>query len=150
MKEIRRIVVLVLDLMNCREAVRTGAMLARKHGAELVILHIQHDPLGAEGFNLPFLALTDEYLRLLREAKETLSRIIDEERTGGLTIRERVVEGDPVRKVLEAVKEEKADLLVMLSHEQGKFEHLLFGHFHDEIVRRMPCSIFLAKKEPAP
>ncbi len=28
-------------------------------------------------------------------------------------------------------------------------EHFLFGRSNEEIVRRMPCSILLVKKEPA-
>jgi nucleotide-binding universal stress UspA family protein len=48
------------------------------------------------------------------------------------------------------VSEEKIDLIVMLAHEEGRIEHALFGGENDAIIRRMPCSILLVKKEPGP
>ena len=38
----------------------------------------------------------------------------------------------------------------MLSHEEGHLEHFLFGRSNHELVRKMPCSILLVKKEPGP
>ncbi len=57
--------------------------------------------------------------------------------------------GEPTGVILQVVKEENTDLLVMHAHEEGRLEHFLFGRSNEEIVRRMPCSIFLVKKEPA-
>ena len=36
----------------------------------------------------------------------------------------------------------------MLAHEEGRLEHMLFGGDNDAIIRKMPCSILLVKKEP--
>jgi hypothetical protein len=36
----------------------------------------------------------------------------------------------------------------MLAHQEGHVEHLFFGRSNDELVRKMPCSIMLVKKEP--
>ena len=61
MEDVRRILVLATDIKNSRKAVRYGASLARSYGAELVVLHVVHDPFGAEGWNLPFLSIDQEY-----------------------------------------------------------------------------------------
>ncbi|MEJ2023522.1 MAG: universal stress protein [Deltaproteobacteria bacterium] len=53
-------------------------------------------------------------------------------------------------KVLKVVQDENIDLLIMLAHEEGHLEHFLFGHSNEHIIRRMPCSILLVKKEPEP
>ncbi len=37
----------------------------------------------------------------------------------------------------------------MLADEEDHLEHFLFGRSNEELVRRMPCSILLVKKEPA-
>jgi nucleotide-binding universal stress UspA family protein len=39
--------------------------------------------------------------------------------------------------------------LIMLAHEEGRMEHFLFGRSNEELIRQLPCSIFLVKKEPA-
>jgi nucleotide-binding universal stress UspA family protein len=36
----------------------------------------------------------------------------------------------------------------MLAHEEGRLEHFLFGRSNEEILRALPCSILLVKKEP--
>jgi nucleotide-binding universal stress UspA family protein len=36
------------------------------------------------------------------------------------------------------------------AHEQGRIEHFLVGSSNDAIIRKMPCSIFLVKKELEP
>ncbi len=66
-----------------------------------------------------------------------------------MEIKEVIREGEPTTVILEVVKEERIDLLIMLAHEDGRLEHFLFGRSNEEIVRRTPCSIFLVKKEPA-
>jgi nucleotide-binding universal stress UspA family protein len=38
----------------------------------------------------------------------------------------------------------------MLAHEEGHLEHFLFGRSNEEIIRKMPCSVLLVKKEPEP
>jgi nucleotide-binding universal stress UspA family protein len=35
----------------------------------------------------------------------------------------------------------------MRSHEEGRIERILVGGSNDAIIRKMPCSIFLVKKE---
>ena len=65
----------------------------------------------------------------------------------GLPIRETVVEGRPTKKILGMIEQEKIDLLVMISYEEGLLEHWLFGHIKDRITRRMPCSVLLVRKE---
>ncbi len=149
MDEIRRILVVVLDIMNARAAVGRGLAVAKRNGAELVVLHVQHDPLGAEGWNLPFLALTEEYRKLLEEAKETVADAIRAERGEGVAVRELVREGNPLKVILEVIEKERVDLLFLLAHEEGKLEHFLFGRLREELLRRMPCSIYLAKREVA-
>jgi nucleotide-binding universal stress UspA family protein len=46
------------------------------------------------------------------------------------------------------VEEENIDLLIMSAHEEGHMEHFLFGGSNEELIRKMPCSIMLVKKEP--
>jgi nucleotide-binding universal stress UspA family protein len=57
-------------------------------------------------------------------------------------------DGDPIREILQTVKKRHIDLLVMLAHEEGHLEHFLFGRSNHELIMKMPCSIFLIKKEP--
>ena len=61
---------------------------------------------------------------------------------------ELIREGNPATEIFQVVKDENIDLLILLAHEEGHIEHFLFGRSNDEIIRKMPCSILMIKKEP--
>jgi len=150
MEYIKRILVVSRMTTYCQEAVHCGVSLARKFNAELSIIHVIHNPFGLEGWNLPIISLEKEYQELMRKAKEDLDRILKNERSEGLAVTELIRKGNPTEEILKAVKELNIDLLIMLAHEEWRLEHFLFGRSNEEIIRKMPCSVLLVKKEPEP
>jgi len=150
MEEIKRILVVSRDTWNCRKAVHYGVSLARTYGAKLYVIHVVHDPFGLEGWNLSMPSVEEEYQRLFHETRKEIAAIVDAERKKGIRVKQLVREGDPQKEIFRTVKTEKIDLIVMLAHEEGHLEHFLFGRSNEEIVRKMPCSVLLVKKEPGP
>jgi nucleotide-binding universal stress UspA family protein len=150
MEDVKRIMVVSRDTKYCRKAVKYGVALSRIYGAELYVIHVVHDPFIFGGWNLPMPSLEEEYQKVLNEARKELHSVIDSEKKKGMTIKELIKEGDPTEVLLKAVKEEGIDLLIMLAHEEGHLEHFLFGRSNEDIVRKMPCSVLLVKKEPEP
>lgn len=148
MNEIRKILVVSRMTQYCREAVEQGIALARRYDGELYVIHVVHNPFGYEGWNLPIVSLEKDYQKLLAEAKADLDKLVARERDQGLPVEVMIREGEPTDEILAVVKEKQIDLMVMLAHEEGRLEHFLFGRSNDELVRRMPCSILLVKKEP--
>lgn len=151
--EIGRILVVSRMTKYCRKAVHYGISLARGYGAELYVLHVVHNPFGAEGLSVPIPSLRtldEEWGKMQHDAKADLDKIIDLEKSKGMSIDVVVREGDPNKEILKAIEEMKIDLLIMLAHEEGRLEHLLFGRNDEKIIRRMPCSILLVKQEVGP
>lgn len=147
MNDIKRIMVVATDIKHSRETVRYGVSLAKKYGAELVVLHVEHDPFGEDGWNLPFLSVEEEYKALLKEAKKNLTNVVLAESTGGLPVKELIREGEPIGVIRKVVDEEKIDLLLMPAHDESRLEHFLFGRINDVVIRSLPCSILLVKQE---
>lgn len=150
MAEINRILVVSRSTKSCQKAVHYGVSLARQYNAELFVLHVEHNPFGTKGWTLPIVSLEKDYKRLLQEAKKDLDRIIAQEKAAGLPIREMILTGEPTKQIIKVVEEENIDLLVLLAHEEWHLEHFLFGKTNRELTRKMPCSIFLVKKDPEP
>jgi nucleotide-binding universal stress UspA family protein len=153
MDNIKRILVVSRLTPYCREAVRSGVSLARTYGAELHVLHLVSNPAPMKAVNAPTLFNGEDFKRykdIQREAKEELHKVIKQLTKDGFPIRELISDQDPVKEIVKVVKEEKIDLLVMLAHEEGWLEHALFGGEKDSIIRSLPCSILLVKKEPGP
>jgi universal stress protein A len=147
MEDIKHILVVSRLTSYCRKAVHYGISLARKYGAKLSVMHVVHNPFGLEGWNMP--ELDNDFRALIRKSKTDIDAAIDAERSKGMRIEEILREGDPTDVIMQVVKEEKIDLIILLAHEKGRLEHFLFGHSNDELVRRMPCSLLFVKKEPS-
>ncbi|AMV71339.1 universal stress protein [Desulfuromonas carbonis] len=145
-----RILVVSRMTQYCREAVEQGISLARKYGSELYVIHVVHNPFGYEGWNLPIVSLEKDYQRLLAGTKADLDQLVKAAKDEGLPVTVLIREGEPTAEIVAAVKAHQVDLMIMLAHEEGRLEHFLFGRSNDDLVRRMPCSIMLVKKEPQP
>lgn len=146
----QKILVVSRSTKACQDAVHMGVSLARKYDAELILIHVIHNPFGIEGWNLPLPSLEKDYQKLLKEEREEIHQLVLAEQAEGMNVTELLVEGDPNDEVVKVVKEQSIDLMIMLAHEEGRLEHFLFGRSNDELVRRLPCSIMLVKKEPGP
>ena len=153
MEKIKHILVVSRMSQYCREAVGIGISLAKKYGSQISVLHLVSNPVSMEALNAPLPYPNGKhksYASIQEETKEELDRILKNEIRAGLPIKILIKEGRPIDEIMQTVKEEGIDLIVLLAHEEGRLEHLLFGRDNDAILRRMPCSILLVKKEPEP
>jgi nucleotide-binding universal stress UspA family protein len=151
MEKINRILVVNRLRQEAREEVRIGKSLAQKYGADLLLIHLISNPVDMEAVNapLPFPNEHKTYASIQDEAREDLGKILRQELSSG-PIKLIIKDGDPVEEIAQVVKQEQVDLIVLMAHEQGRLEHMLFGRDNDEIIRSMPCNILLVKKEPEP
>ncbi len=145
---VKRILVVSRMTKFCKNAVHYGVSIAKRDGAKLSVIHVIHDLFGIEGWNLPLPNLEKDYQNLLKKERQELDTIIENENWHGMQIDVIFREGEPSAGILTVLKERNIDLLIMFAHEEGRLEHFLFGKNNSELVRRMPCSIFLVKKEP--
>ena len=148
MKDVNRILAVSRLTKHCQKVVHYGASLAQKYGAKIFVIHVMHNPFSLEGWNLAIPSLQMEYERLQKTFRKDIDHIIKAEKTQGLAVKAVMKEGNPSDEIIKMVKEENIDLLIMAAHEEGHIEHFLFGHDNEELIRRMPCSIMLVKKEP--
>ena len=148
MNEYKRILVVARMIQTCRVAIQYGVSLARKYEAELYVIHSIYNPFGPKEWGFNTRALVEEYEKSILDTKRKLAGLVNAEKTKGMTVKEIVTEGEPTAEILKTVEQENIDLLVMLAHEEGRMEDLFFNKSNDELVRRMPCSIMLVKKEP--
>ena len=151
MYDIKRILVVSRSTKHCKKAVHYGITLAKENQAKLYVLHVFDDPFGLEAWSLPVVSLKEiqeEYKRMQEKARADLNRIIEAEKDTGISIEVSITDGDVDERIVHFVKDKNIDLLIMLAHEEGHLEHLLFGRSIDRIIRKLPCSVMLVKQEP--
>jgi universal stress protein A len=150
MEDIKRILVVSRWTDDCKKAIHYGISCAKLLNVGLTILQVEHDPLSlrAGALLLPSLRqVEEEYRAMMAQVKKEVDIIIRQEKAQGLAIRQVVKDAEPIREILEFVQEEKIDLLIMAAHDETRMEHIFYGRTNHEIVRRMPCSVFLVKGE---
>jgi len=151
MEQIKHILVVSRLSQYCRDAVGIGISLAKKYGSQITVLHLVSNPVTMEALNAP-LPFSDgrhkTYASVQDEAREELDQILKREMQSGLPLKVMVKDGRPIDEIVKVVEEEHIDLMVLLAHEEGRLEHLLFGRDNDAVIRRMPCTIMLVKREP--
>ena len=148
MNDIKRILVVCRLTSRCGPVVRAAVDQARKFGAELYVAHIIHNPFGIEGWNLPLPSLEEDLRRLLEKTRKDMEALVAEEKRQGMAVKELIREGRPAEEIEKIVRDEQIDLLVLPAHEESRLEHMLFGRDHEDLIRRMPCSILLVEREP--
>jgi len=150
MQHPKKILVVSMSAKHSLGAVQWGISFARNFGAELFVTLIMHNPFGLEGWNLPLSSakvIEDEFTKMLGDARKDLQDLIKAEASDDLSVHQSVLQGEPVREITQFISENEIELLVMTAHEQGQLEHLLAGHDIRELIRKMPCSMFLVKRE---
>ncbi len=148
MSQIKKVLVVSRMIQTCKPAIEAGFSMARHFGADLYIIHSIYNPFSLKGWSLGALSLSEQYEKLLTETRDKIAAMVADEVEKGLHVTELIREGEPTEEILKTVKDEKIDLLIMLAHEEGFMENLLFDRSNKELVRKMPCNILLLKKEP--
>lgn len=143
---IRHILVVSWLTKHCNKTIQFGISLSRKYEAELFVIHVM-DTTWFKGWSVPMMSIEQEHKRDMEMRKAELHEIISLEKKKGMAIKEFVKEGIPSEVILKLIKEEAIDLLILRSYEESRLERMLVGGSNDEIIRAMPCSIFLVKQE---
>jgi nucleotide-binding universal stress UspA family protein len=141
---IKRILAVSWSTKYCGNTIQFGISLSQKYKAELSVIHVV-DTTWLQGFNFPMMTVEQEHKKDMEKYKTDLHGMIKAEKERGITVKEFVKEGIPTEVILKLIKEEHIDLLILRSHEATRLERMLVGGSNDEIIRAMPCSIFLVK-----
>ncbi len=122
-------------------AARRGAALARYCGAEVVLCHCRR--------HVPELLGEPYYQRMLdlalSEADEVLQPFRELLSESGLAFEERVLEGDPARRIVEAAQVEQCDLIVVGTRGLSDFEGLVLGSVAHKVLVSAPCPVLAVR-----
>jgi nucleotide-binding universal stress UspA family protein len=125
-----------------RAALREGAILAKRFGAEVFILSVVAETPGVrigEAAHAGAVAHTqDTYKSLFDEAMSKLAKL-------GLTGQGRIVVGEPAQEIAAYAKGVKADLVVVGHRKQGVLERWWSGATGAYLTDHLTCSLLIAR-----
>ncbi len=139
----QRIVAAIDGSVGANRALDVAARLAKGVGCELVILTIGGDISSAE---LRQLASAEGNLSetLQAAANEILTRAKRRARRCGVSnVRLQTGWGDPAQTIIETVRREKADILVVGRRGRGRLSGLLLGSVSQKLTSLAPCPVLV-------
>lgn len=125
--------------------------LAEKLDAQLLVLHVIHDPAEAPGFYAQK-GKKKKFLQSMEEAAEELMADflakMRKENPDQIPIQEAkplLVVGTPVTRILEIAKKKKAYMIIIGSHGRTGLSHLLVGSKAERVVQLSPIPVTVVK-----
>jgi nucleotide-binding universal stress UspA family protein len=114
-------------------AVRMAALLARRFGAVLKVLHVLEDSARAYPFPVP------PGVREL--ARDRLLELVGELRNAGLTVNAVFEEGIAAEQIVDSARGTSADLVVLGSHGRSGLPRWVHGSVAEKVVRASPVPV---------
>ncbi|HWQ42649.1 MAG TPA: universal stress protein [Desulfosporosinus sp.] len=127
-----------------RRALMTALELARSVQAEIVLLHVSYTPQAYWGYTISYgITVTQEQLEQNGElALEATLAGID---STSVVLSKKVESGHPVTVILEEIKKENIDLIVMGSHGYGPISGSVLGSVSQRVLQRASCPVLIIK-----
>ncbi|TGE31533.1 universal stress protein [Desulfosporosinus sp. Sb-LF] len=129
---------------HSRRALRTAIQLAESFQAEVELLHVSYTPQAYWGYTISYgITVTQEQLDENGElALEATLMGMDRAQ---VVINKRIESGHPVSVILERIKTESIDLVVMGSHGYGPISGSVLGSVSQRVLQRASCPVLIIK-----
>ncbi len=136
-------------------AAETAADIARKAGAELILLHVVEEATGnsiniegqvTEGGDWEDRLFT---MKLIEKAKKQLAKVLDDSKFDGVKVRTELRLGSPYHGMNAMVTERKVDLVVMGTAGHSDLEHMIIGSNTEKVVRMSHCPVLTLHNKPS-
>jgi len=131
---------------SSENAMRYAVSFAKEYDAELVVLHVIHEPhrLRRVTTTLPGeeidKIIADE-IGVVKKAMEQFVKDFSE----GVNVKTLIKTGIAVVEIVESAKEENVDMIVIGTHGQTGTRHALIGSVAERVVRNAHCPVFTVK-----
>jgi len=136
-----------VDFSKCSEkALHMAAQIAKKNGAEIILLHLIDLPSGEVGFVKDGTPTGPAAILLLEDTRKKFEKLLNKKYLEGINVQDFLDFNKPVEGIAEYAEKENADLIVMGSHGIGKTAGFFVGSNTEKVVRSSKVPVFVVKK----
>jgi len=83
---------------------------------------------------------------MLADAEKRMSEFVGKKESSAVVVETRVVVGEPIYEICQAVGREQADLIIMGSHGRTGLSHVLLGSVAERVIRHASCPVLVVRK----
>lgn len=136
-----------VDFSTCSEAaLRMAAQIARKTGAEIILLHLIDLPSGEVGMAADGTPTGPAAILLMEHARKKFDELLAKPYLKGIKVNDYVDFNRPFEGIADYAAEKGADLIVMGSHGTGKMNGFFVGSNTEKVVRNAKIPVLVIKK----
>ncbi len=154
-KDVNTLLVPVDFTSYSEEALLFASKLAGKLKAQILVLHVIHDPAEAPGFYVKKMKKKKKFLRSMEEAaNEMMDEFIEKMRQthpDQTPIKEAttlLIVGTPTTRIVEIAEKKKAVMIVIGSHGRTGLSRLLVGSKVQQVVKLSSIPVTVVKTSP--
>ncbi len=148
MVEIKKILCAV-DFSDHSDMVAEYAeILAKNTGADLLCLYVAPSLSEYLGFHVPPSSIENFVGEIVAGADKTMADFV-ESHFQGVPCTGKVMTGYAAEEILEAVKNENADMLIMGTHGRKGIDRILFGSVAEKVVKSATCPVMTVRPKSA-
>ena len=143
MQEIRKILVPVDFQRYTDELTEFAVTTANKLAAKVVFFHVVEVLMFYSDFVPTYMPINDE--ETVEHAKSKMDTLVENSKKTWMGCSGHVSRGDVVDTIVEYVRNEGIDLIIIGTHGAKGLEKILLGSVAERVVKRAPCSALLFK-----
>ena len=145
--QVNHILVPVDFSSDAGNAIDMAIDLAKKLAARITLLHVIHEVYVGVGEMAA--ALPPSYIEDIEaEVGNEMQRLLEQVTQAGVQGDFIVVHGVPFQCILDAVEDQKIDLIVMGTHGRTGLKHVLLGSVAEKVIRLSPCPVLVTRPAP--
>jgi nucleotide-binding universal stress UspA family protein len=141
MKQVKKILFPIDFAENYDTLLPWVSTFVEKFGATLYVVFVTQDLASYNTFYVPHGNIQSFQEEALEAAKKRMAAAVAENFKKFSSLETRVLMGKPAEKILDLVKNEKIDLIVMGAHGRKGLEKVLFGSVADRVVTAATCPV---------
>jgi nucleotide-binding universal stress UspA family protein len=128
---------------NSYRALEAALVFSEKLGSSISVVNVMEQvPIT----HIESEKLLNELLEAYKkENQEILSKCSDIAHQKGITIKTVLLQGNPAPVILDYIKKENFDLVIMGSRGMGKFKELILGSVSSKIMHHSPCAVMIIR-----
>jgi len=142
----KKIIIPVDFSQHSEYALETGAMLAKQHNAELIVMHMLE--LSESIFSTSGSEKSEETAFMLMVTNKEFEKFLDKPYLEDITVTPIIKHHKVLKEVSEVASQEQADLVIMGSRGHSEHDGVFTGSNTEKVVRYSETPVLVVKSKP--
>jgi universal stress protein A len=124
------------------EGLKVAKELAQTYSAELILINVVQPVQAVAAPGVPASYSVREYYEEMAEAaRKSFEEVVENRVPKGVTVRTKVVEGQPADEIVREAQAENVDIIVTATHGWTGWRRFIFGSVAEKVVRLSTCPV---------